>query len=57
MISDNLDIFSFAKDGRPIYIEQLGKLDLTKLYKVTTPERQLQRLVVEYEKVSYKRRG
>lgn len=38
------------KDGRPIYIEQLGKLDLTKLYKVTTPERQLQRLVVEYEK-------
>lgn len=38
------------KDGRPIYIEQLGKLDLTKLYKVTTPERQLQRLVVEYER-------
>ncbi|KAI8455099.1 CRAL-TRIO domain-containing protein [Phakopsora pachyrhizi] len=38
------------KDGRPLYIEQLGKLDLTKLYKVTTPERQLQRLVVEYEK-------
>jgi len=38
------------KDGRPIYVEQLGKLDLTKLYKVTTPERQLQRLVVEYER-------
>lgn len=38
------------KDGRPLYIEQLGKLDLNKLYKVTTPERQLQRLVVEYEK-------
>jgi len=38
------------KDGRPVYIEQLGNLDLTKLYKVTTPERQLQRLVVEYEK-------
>jgi len=38
------------KDGRPLYIEQLGKLDLNKLYTVTTPERQLQRLVVEYEK-------
>jgi len=38
------------KDGRPVYIEQLGKLDLNKLYTVTTPERQLQRLVVEYEK-------
>lgn len=33
-----------------MYIEQLGKLDLNKLYSVTTPERQLQRLVVEYEK-------
>lgn len=38
------------KDGRPLYIEQLGKLDLNELYKVTTPERQLQSLVVEYEK-------
>ncbi|KAI5478787.1 hypothetical protein MNV49_004613 [Pseudohyphozyma bogoriensis] len=38
------------KDGRPLYIEQLGKLDLTKLYAVTTPERQMQSLVVEYEK-------
>ncbi|KAL8277621.1 hypothetical protein RQP46_010053 [Phenoliferia psychrophenolica] len=38
------------KDGRPIYVEQLGKLDLAKLYEVTTPERQLQSLVVEYEK-------
>ena len=28
----------------------MGKLDLNKLYTVTTPERQLQRLVVEYEK-------
>lgn len=39
-----------CQDGRPIYIEQLGKLDLTKLYAVTTPERQLQSLVVEYER-------
>ncbi len=38
------------QDGRPLYIEQLGKLDLTKLYQVTTPERQMQSLVVEYEK-------
>jgi hypothetical protein len=38
------------QDGRPIYIEQLGKLDLTKLYTMTTPERQLQSLVVEYER-------
>ncbi|PLW45537.1 hypothetical protein PCANC_10146 [Puccinia coronata f. sp. avenae] len=38
------------QEGRPLYIEQLGKLDLTKLYKVTTQERQLQRLVVEYER-------
>ncbi|GAA6060293.1 hypothetical protein JCM10212_002934 [Sporobolomyces blumeae] len=37
-------------EGRPIYIEQLGKLDLNELYKVTTPERQIQSLVVEYEK-------
>ncbi|KAM0792775.1 hypothetical protein ACM66B_002546 [Microbotryomycetes sp. NB124-2] len=38
------------KDGRPVYIEQLGKLDLKELYKHTTPERQIQSLVVEYEK-------
>lgn len=38
------------KDGRPIYIERLGKLDINKLYAVTTQERQLQRLVHEYER-------
>ncbi|TFY51264.1 hypothetical protein EVJ58_g10659 [Rhodofomes roseus] len=38
------------KDGRPVYIEQLGKLDIGKLYAITTPERQLKRLVYEYEK-------
>jgi len=37
------------KDGRPIYIEHLGKLDMKELAKITTPERQLQRLVLEYE--------
>ncbi|KAJ7032506.1 CRAL-TRIO domain-containing protein [Mycena alexandri] len=38
------------KDGRPIYIERLGMLDLKALYAVTTQERQLKRLVLEYEK-------
>ena len=45
---DQLD--GIIQDGRPIYIEQLGKLDIKALYSVTTPERQLQRLVYEYEK-------
>ncbi|KAK0530114.1 cytosolic factor, phosphatidylinositol/phosphatidylcholine transfer protein [Tilletia horrida] len=43
------------KDGRPLYVEQLGKLDLKALYQVTTAERQLQRLVVEYEKFQRER--
>ncbi|KAG6874021.1 hypothetical protein C0995_007978 [Termitomyces sp. Mi166 len=38
------------KDGRPIYIEVLGKLDIDELYKVTTQDRQIQRLISEYEK-------
>jgi len=38
------------KDGRPVYIEKLGKLDIKALYQITTQERQLQRLVWEYEK-------
>lgn len=38
------------KDGRPIYIERLGKLDIKELYKATTMDRQLKRLVLEYEK-------
>ncbi|KAF5387698.1 hypothetical protein D9615_000005 [Tricholomella constricta] len=37
------------KDGRPIYIERLGQLDITALYAATTQERQLKRLVKEYE--------
>ncbi|KAI9822118.1 MAG: cytosolic factor, phosphatidylinositol/phosphatidylcholine transfer protein [Thelocarpon impressellum] len=40
------------KDGRPVYIEQLGKIDLPAMYKITTAERMLQNLVVEYENVS-----
>ncbi|OSX60677.1 hypothetical protein POSPLADRAFT_1040688 [Postia placenta MAD-698-R-SB12] len=38
------------KDGRPVYVERLGKLDIPKLYAITTQERQLKRLVYEYEK-------
>ncbi|KAK9347225.1 CRAL-TRIO domain-containing protein [Lipomyces starkeyi] len=36
-------------DGRPIYIEQLGSVNLTEMYKITTFERMLQNLVWEYE--------
>lgn len=39
------------KDGRPVYIEQLGKIDLAAMYKVTSSERMLMNLAVEYEKV------
>lgn len=38
------------KEGRPIYVERLGLLDIKALYAVTTQERQLKRLVWEYEK-------
>ncbi|RHZ67557.1 SEC14 family lipid-binding protein [Aspergillus thermomutatus] len=40
------------KDGRPVYIEKLGKIDLNAMYKITTAERMLQNLVCEYEKLS-----
>ncbi|KAK2763804.1 cytosolic factor, phosphatidylinositol/phosphatidylcholine transfer protein [Arachnomyces sp. PD_36] len=40
------------KDGRPVYIEKLGKIDLTAMYKITSGERMLQNLVTEYEKLA-----
>ncbi|KAL8641450.1 MAG: hypothetical protein Q9228_001740 [Teloschistes exilis] len=40
------------KDGRPVYIEQYGGIDLTAMYKITTAERMQQNLVVEYEKLT-----
>ena len=40
------------KEGRPVYIEQMGKVDLEAMRKITTDERMLQNLVVEYEKVA-----
>ncbi|KAI5298169.1 cytosolic factor, phosphatidylinositol/phosphatidylcholine transfer protein, partial [Ascosphaera atra] len=39
-------------DGRPVYIEQLGKIDLNAMYKITTQDRMIKNLVCEYEKVS-----
>ncbi|KAF7375068.1 CRAL-TRIO domain-containing protein [Mycena sanguinolenta] len=43
------------KDGRPVYVERLGLLDLNALYAATTQERQLKRFVLEYEKFLYER--
>ncbi|TFK35018.1 CRAL-TRIO domain-containing protein [Crucibulum laeve] len=40
------------RDGRPVYVELLGNLNVKALYAATTPERLLQRLVYEYEKSS-----
>ena len=41
-----------AQDGRPVYIEQLGKIDLNAMYKITTSERMLKNLCTEYEKLA-----
>ena len=35
-----------------MYIEQLGKVDLAAMYKITSAKRMLQNLVVEYEKLA-----
>src|SRR5947208_17177803 len=43
---------SILQDGRPVYIEHLGKIDLRKLAQITTDERMLSNLVVEYEKLA-----
>ena len=41
-----------AQDGRPVYIEQLGNVDLAAMAKITSQERMLQNLVCEYEKMA-----
>ncbi|KKK25555.1 hypothetical protein P175DRAFT_0496139 [Aspergillus ochraceoroseus IBT 24754] len=40
------------KDGRPVYIEKLGGIDLNAMYKITTSDRMLKNLVTEYEKLA-----
>ncbi|GMM29086.1 phosphatidylinositol/phosphatidylcholine transfer protein [Martiniozyma asiatica (nom. inval.)] len=37
------------KDGRPVYYEELGSVNITKLYEITSQERMLKNLVWEYE--------
>ena len=39
-----------TQEGRPVYVERLGLLNVSALYAITTKERQLKRLVYEYEK-------
>ncbi|KAH7098042.1 CRAL-TRIO domain-containing protein [Auriculariales sp. MPI-PUGE-AT-0066] len=43
------------KEGRPIWIERLGKVDFTALNKITTEDRLLRHLVYEYEKFLHER--
>jgi len=43
------------KDGRPIYIERLGQLDIKALYAITTQDRLLKRLICEYERSTRER--
>lgn len=43
---------SHSQDGRPVYIEQLGKVDLNAMNKITTGDRMLTNLAVEYERVA-----
>ncbi|KAG8996503.1 cytosolic factor, phosphatidylinositol/phosphatidylcholine transfer protein [Tulasnella sp. 427] len=43
------------KDGRPVYIEQLGKLDLKKLETITTQDRLKKRFISQYEQFIHER--
>lgn len=36
-------------DGRPVYFEELGSVNLTEMYKITTQERMIKNLTWEYE--------
>ena len=43
-------MLTFLQDGRPVYVERLGFLDIKALYSITTQDRLLKRLVQEYER-------
>lgn len=49
---NGMKISHVLQDGRPLYIEQLGKIDLPAMYQITTQDRMLSNLVVEYEKLA-----
>ncbi|KAL2826983.1 CRAL-TRIO domain-containing protein [Aspergillus cavernicola] len=40
------------KDGRPVYIEKYGRIDLNAMSKITSDDRMLKNLVTEYEKLA-----
>ena len=44
-----------AKEGRLVYIERLGNVNVTEMYKITTPQRLLQQFVYEYERFEQQR--
>lgn len=50
--SVNITLTISLQDGRPVYFEQMGNIDLNAMYKITTGERMLQNLVCEYEKLA-----
>lgn len=37
------------KDGRPVYVEELGQVNVSEMYKLTTQERMIRNLIWEYE--------
>lgn len=39
------------KDGRPVYVERIGKVDSVQLMEITTVERYLKYHVMEFEKL------
>mmetsp|Transcript_90096 Transcript_90096/g.124375 ORF Transcript_90096/g.124375 Transcript_90096/m.124375 type:complete len:100 (-) Transcript_90096:580-879(-) len=39
------------KQGRPIYIERIGQLNVTELFKITTEERMVRHYIQEYERL------
>ena len=43
------------RDGRPVYFEQCGKIDLGQMYKITSEDRMLRNLVVECEGLAHSR--